>query len=144
MPISVPTSSTPNCPFLPLWVCEYLMQKHAGACTTHIHGVYEAVQSEKNYVPYLHTLELSNLRIIVMKDVASISAKLVSILIKQTLFKSHTTSKSKCERFQFVEFKCSITNQMMIKVKHACWIDIIIAYSLQLYNRNENLQKRCI
>ena len=71
-----------------------------------------------------------------MKDVASISAKLVSILIKQTLFKSHTTSKSKCERFQFVEFKCSITNQMMmmIKVKHACWIDIIIAYSLQLYN----------
>ena len=59
------------------------MQKHAGACTTHIHGVYEAVQSEKNYVPYLHTLELSNLRIIVMKDVASISAKLVSILIKQ-------------------------------------------------------------
>ena len=100
----------------------------------------------KNYVPYLHTLELSNLRIIVMKDVASISAKLVSILIKQTLFKSHTTSKSKCERFQFVEFKCSITNQMMmmIKVKHACWIDIIIAYSLQLYNRNENLQKRCI
>ena len=82
-----------------------------------------------------------------MKDVASISAKLVSILIKQTLFKSHTTSKSKCERFQFVEFKCSITNQMMmmmmmIKVKHACWIDIIIAYSLQLYNTNENLQKR--
>ena len=42
------------------------------------------------------------------KDGASISAKLVSFLIKQTLFKSYLTSKSKCERFQFVEFKCRI------------------------------------
>ena len=44
----------------------------------------------------------------VVKDGASISAKLVSFLIKQTLFKSYLTSKSKRERFQFVEFKCRI------------------------------------
>ena len=43
-----------------------------------------------------------------MKDGASISAKLVSFLIKQTLFKSYLISKSKRERFQFVEFKCRI------------------------------------
>ena len=60
MPISVPTSSTPNCPFLPLWVCEYLMQKHAGACTTHIHGVYEAVQSECSLLTYLRIIKFED------------------------------------------------------------------------------------
>ena len=143
MPISVPISSTPNCPFLHFGSVNISCRNMQGLARP----IFTEFMKQFNLnVPYLHTLELSNLRIIVMKDVASISAKLVSILIKQTLFKSHTTSKSKCERFQFVKFKCSITNQMMmmIKVKHACWIDIIIAYSLQLYNRNENLQKRCI
>ena len=48
------------------------MQKQAGACATHIHGIYEAVQSEKKIYSLL-TLELSHLRIIVVKDGASIS-----------------------------------------------------------------------
>ena len=33
---------------------------------------------------------------------------------------------------------------MMIKAKHAYWIDITNAYSLQLYNRDENVQQSCI
>ena len=51
------------------------MQKQAGACATHIHGIYEAVQSEKKLYSLL-TSELSHLRIIVVKDGASISANL--------------------------------------------------------------------
>ena len=61
--------------FPPLWVSKYLMQKQAGACATHIHGIYEAVQSEKKLYSLL-TSELSHLRIIVVKDGASISANL--------------------------------------------------------------------
>ena len=96
---------------------------------------------KKSYIPYLHTLELSHLRIIVVKDGASISAKFVCFFIKQTLFKSHTTSKSECERFQFVQFKFMIMKGTQTSDDDdKSWIDITIAYSLKSYDRDQNVQ----
>ena len=75
---------------------------------------------KKSYIPYLHTLELSHLRIFVVKDGASISAKFVCFFIKKTLFKSHTTQTSNDD--------------------DKSWIDITIAYSLKSYDRDQNVQ----
>ena len=63
----------------------------------------EQFNLKKSYIPYLHILILPILNVIVIKNVAAISASFVSFRIKQTLFNTRKTSKSKFEIFHFYE-----------------------------------------
>ena len=141
MPISVPTWSTPNCPFLHYGSVNTSCRNKQGLARPIFRGFMKQFNLKKSYIPYLHTLQLSHLRIIVVKDGASISAKFVCFFIKKTLFKSHTTSKSECERFQFVQFKFMIMKGTQTSDDDdKSWIDITIAYSLKSYDRDQNVQ----
>lgn len=84
------------------------------------------------------------MNVIVIKNVAAISASFVSFRIKQTLFNTRKTSKSKFEIFHFNEEFCKDLKQMilMIKAKHAFFLDITINFSLRLNDRHENVQQK--
>ena len=83
MPISVPTWSTPNCPFLHFGSVNTSCRNKQGLARPIFRGFMKQFNLKKSYIPYLHTLELSHLRIIVVKDGASISAKFVCFFIKK-------------------------------------------------------------